>query len=186
MKFRLATITMLIGALLLSMSGAQAGPPVMDGKKVKILKLHADGGTQDHDSDLVTGLLSTADYSLCTPPQCAKLTFVYKPAKGAKGGLMLTATWGKPISDYDLYIYELDKRGNGTRIGTCGGGIGTSEKVYLGPSDLHSGRTYVMIVNFFRSIADAVDAKIEMGVPSTIVTTVPAAVDKLEAINCTR
>lgn len=186
MKIRLVTAAAVIGALVLSISGAQAAPPVMDGKKVKVLKLHADGGTQDHDSDLVTGQVSTPDYSLCTPPKCAKLTFVYKPAKGAKGGLLFTATWGKPISDYDLYVYELDKRGNGTRSGTCGGGIGTSEKVYLAPSNLHAGKTYVLIVNFFRSIADAVDAKIEMGVPSTIATTVPATVDSLEAINCTR
>ncbi|MCW2545114.1 MAG: hypothetical protein JWM40_2666 [Frankiales bacterium] len=186
MKIRLVTALALVGALALSVSGAQAATPTMDGKKVKVLKLHADGGTQVHDTDLITGLVSAADHNLCSPPRCAKLKFVYKPAKGAKGGLMFTASWGKPITDYDLYVYELDKRGNGTEAGTCGGGIGTSEKVYLAPSNLHAGKTYVMVVDFFRSIADAVDAKVEMGVPSTITTTVPAAIDSLEAINCNR
>ena len=188
MKIRLATATAVIGALVLTMSGAQAGTPTMDGKKVKVLTLKADGGTQDHDSDAVTGLVATPDRSLCTPPRCAKLKFVYKPAKGAKGGLMITATWGKALlSDYDLYLFELDKRGNGTRAGVCGGVGGPSEKIYMAPATLHSGKTYLLVVDFFRSIQDAVVAKVEMGVPSTIPTTVPATVDSaVYPINCTR
>ena len=187
MKFRVLTAVALAGALVLSISGAEAATPVMDGKKVKVLKLHADGGTQAHDTDLVLGLVNDVDHNLCSPPRCAKLKFVYKPAKGAKGGLMITAKWSKQVlTDYDLYVYELDKRGNGTQAGNCGGGTGSSEKVYLAPSNLHSGKTYVVVVDFFRSIADAVDATVEMGVPTTIPTTVPAAVDELNPVNCNR
>ena len=168
MKIRAAAATALIGALVLSTSGAQAGTPTMDGKKVKVLTLNADGGTQDHDSDAVTGLVGTVDKSQCPAPRCAKLKFIYQPAKGAKGGLMFTATWGKAyVDDYDLYLYELDKRGNGTRVGVCGGTGGNSEKIYMAPATLHSGKTYVFVVDFFRSVQDAVKAKVEMGVPST-------------------
>lgn len=184
MKVRLITAITLAAALLLGMSGAQAGPPTMDGKKVKVLTLHKDAGTQDHDQEFAS--TTPTDYSQCSPDsKCAKLSFVYKPAKGTPGGLMITAAWGKPVlTDFDLYAYEMDKRGNGTDVGHCGGSGGNSEKVYLDRGLLHSGKTYMVVVNFFRSVQDAVDLKVEIGVPSSVKTIAPAATDTLH-VNCT-
>jgi hypothetical protein len=188
MKIRVAAAIAAIAALVLSTSGADAGTPTMDGKKVKVLNFTANGGTQDHDSDAATALLSSPDRSTCDPSRCVKVKFVYKPAKGAKGGLMITATWGKAaLSDYDLYLFELDKRGNGTDVGHCGGAGTASEKVYAPPASLHSGRTYLVVVDFFRSVSDAVTGKIEMGVPSSMKSTVPAKADEAAyPINCTQ
>lgn len=184
MKLRLVTILTLIGALFLSISGAQAGTPTMDGKKVKVLKFSGSGGTQDHDQDAAS--TSAPDRSQCEPARCIKVKFVYKPAKGAKGGLMITANWGKPVlSDYDLYLFELDMRGNGTDVGHCGGLGLNHEKVYAAPAQLHSGRTYLVVLDYFRSIADSVTGTIEMGANSTIGTTVPTKAEVVYPINCT-
>lgn len=185
MKFRLAVATAVVGALALSMSGAQAATPVMDGKKVKVLKITANAGLQSNDKDAAS--TSTIDHSICTPPRCAKIKFVYKPAKGAKGGLMFTMGWNNStVSDLDLYVYSLDKRGNGTDIGHCGGPTGKSEKVYVPANLLKSGTTYVMVMDFFRSVNEsAVNGKVEMGIPSTIATTVPEKADgAVYQLNC--
>ena len=182
MKVRLALATALAGALLVSMSGAQAAPPVMDGKKVKVLTKKVVTGTTQNMTDFVFGF----DPELCDDPKhCVTIPFVYAPAKGIKGGLMFTATWTQQVSDFDLYVVQVDKKGNGVDVGHCGGSTFTSEKVYLAPAELKKNTKYVMVINQFRSVADTVTGKVEINVPSTVKTTVPAAVDDVAVVNCT-
>lgn len=186
MKVRLVTAATIAAALALSMSGAQAATPVLDGKKIKVLELTGSGGAQDNDADFATGLVGSADKFACQAPRCMKLTFTYKPATGVQGDLMFTATWTSPVSDMDLYVGELAKDGSATDIGHCAGSGSTSEKVFLPAASLKSGKQYVMLVDFFRSVNETVNAKVEIGVPSTVKTTVPAAVDKaFLPVNCT-
>jgi hypothetical protein len=182
-KIRIAAATAVIGALFLSMSGAQAATPVMDGKKVKVLNVKANGGLQDHDSNQVTGLVTGPEAVDCAPPLCTRLTFVYKPAKGAKGGLLFSMTWGNPLSDFDLYVAEVSKGAN-TEIAHCATIGPPSEKVFLPAASLKSGKTYAMVIYHFRSINDVATGKVEMGVPSTIKTTIPAKADDLINTNC--
>lgn len=182
MKLRLVIALAISSALALSLSGAEAGVPTLDGKKVKVLTLTATPGLQEHDQDTAVSVDTKVE---CLPPRCARLTFAYKPAKGVKGGLMFTMTWGNPGSDFDLYVGEVGKRGTTTVIGRCGGFGGPSEKVYLAPSSLRSGKTYVMVMDFARSLNDTVKGKVEINVPTTIGTKVPDKVDSLQAINCT-
>ena len=180
MKFRILTAVALAGALVLSISGAEAATPVMDGKKVKVLKLSASPGVQDNTTTMVAG----EDREYCTT-KCARLPFVYKPAKGVKGGLMFTATWTNLASDVDLTVVEQSGKKVFTTVGGCNGAGRASEKVYLAPNQLKSGKTYVMIMYFFRSINETFDGKVEIGVPSTIPTTVPARADEVALVNCT-
>jgi hypothetical protein len=84
----------------------------------------------------------------------------------------------------DLYLAVLDKRGNPTQVGSCGGSASTAEKVYLAPSELKSGSTYVMVVDYYRSLNETMTAKVEINVPSTIKTTVPAKADDVALLNC--
>lgn len=184
MKIRLAAATAVIGALALSMSGAQAAAPVLDGKKVKVLTIKANGGLQDHDSNQVTGLLSSSAETIdCAAPDCTRLTFVYKPAKGAKGGLLFSMTWGNVLSDFDLYVGEVGKRGT-TEIANCATAGPPSEKVYLPAASLKSGHTYAMVIYHFRSVNDVANAKVEMGVPDSIKTTLPRQADEKADLNC--
>ena len=178
MKLRLITGLALVGALFLSVSGAQAATPTMDGKKLKVINWTAKGGLQDNAA-------TSEDREYCEKT-CGKQAFVYKPAKGAKGGLMFTATWSKQVSDIDLIVAERGKNNTMTIVGACQGTGKTSEKVYLAPNQLKTGRTYVMIMYYFRSINETFTGKIEMGVPNSIKMTVPAKVDDngVSPINC--
>lgn len=193
MKLRLVLAAALSAALAFTVSGAEAAPPVLDGKKKKSLVLKSTSGFQDHDSDNVTVLVDDSEkYDVCPPARCKRLPFVYKPAKGIKGGLMITATWASELSDIDIYLYEVQKDKSGLDVGSCGGFTGTakSEKIFVDRRGLRSGRTYVLLVDFYRTIGDTVTAKVEINKPNTIKQTVPAAYDgelpgTLFKVNCT-
>jgi hypothetical protein len=181
-RARLTVATALAGALLVSVSGADAAPPVIDGKKVKVLTKTVKGGTQQSMQDLAF------DATLCAAPRCAVLPFVYKPAKGAKTGLMFTATWTNPLSDLDLSVVEVGKNRTESVIASCGAGTygSTKERVYLSGRELRAGGQYRMVVDFWRSIDETVTEKVQIGVPNDIPAPVPAAVNDLRTYNCTQ
>jgi len=180
MKLRLVTAVALSAGLFLSVSGAQAATPTMDGKKVKVLKAAFKGGLQDNTPTMAVG----EDREYCTK-HCGRLPFVYKPAKGAKGGLMFTVTWSNPASDIDLTVVEAGPNKTWKTIGGCNGAGNMMEKVYLPTTALRSGKTYALIAFYFRSVNETFNSKVEMGIPSTIKPTVPAKADDIALINCT-
>jgi len=181
-KLRLVTALVLAGGLLLSVSGAEAATPVMDGKKVKVLKITGTSGVEEHDVDL-TG--TGPDPIDCGKPRCLRLQFVYKPAKGIKGGLMFTAKWSTPGTDIDLFVGEVGKNGRATRIAACASTGPPSEKLFLAPSALRSGRTYVMVLDFFRAVNEKVTGTVEMTSKSTVAITMPAKAESVKKVNCT-
>lgn len=194
MKARLVLVPVLAGALAVMTTGAGAATPkTLDGKKVKKLTLVASGGTQDHDETNVTEALDAPDRADCAPPRCAKLPFVWKPAKGVKGDVMFTITWSNPATDYDLYVAEVARDGSTSTLDgqSCGGTGGTSEKVFVTKDKFKPGKTYAMVVDFYRSVNDTVNGTVEMGVPSTIKHPVPDQYDgqfpgTLFKVNCTQ
>ena len=190
MKVRLLTAAALAGALAVSTAGAQAAPRTLDGRSVKTLTMTASGGLQDNDKDQAQ-LLSSPDRADCAPPRCSRLPFLYKPAKGVKGDLMFTVTWTNRASDIDLYVGEVARDGSTTTVDSCGGVGSTTEKVFLPAKALKPGKTYVLVVDWFRSLNETATAKVQIGVPSTIKTTVPAKYDgqlpgTLFKVNCTQ
>lgn len=180
MKARLAFATALAGGLLVSMSGAHAAPPVMDGKKVKVLSKTGVGPA-------TTAQPTDFDEILCDDPtKCLTLPFIYKPAKGVKGDLKFTATWTNPAADFDLYVVEVDpKKKTETRVGVCGGFPLAKEVVFLPAKELRAGRIYRMVVGYYLPLGDTVNAKVEIAVPNTIGSTVPAEVEGQHHVNCT-
>jgi hypothetical protein len=193
MRSRLVLAPLLAAGLVLTMSSADAATKTLDGKKIKTLTLTASGGLQDHDDSLATDLPhvlddSSPDSADCKAPRCAKLPFVYKPAKGVKGDVMFAITWSNPLSDYDLYVAEVDRDGTTTSVGKfhCGGTGGTSEKVFVPKGTFKIGKTYAMVVDFYRSVNDSVRGTVTMG-PSTAKHPVPDdAEGLLFPINCTQ
>ena len=185
---RTALVPVLVGVLALASAHADAATKTLDGKKTKKLSITASGGAQDHDSDLVTGLVSGGDRTECEMPRCARLEFTYLPAKGVKNGdLMFTATWSNPASDIDLYVGEVAKDGSSSELTHCAGAGTASEKVFIPKADLKPGKKYVLVLDFFRSLNETVTGTVEIGVPNSIKTTVPAAADgKVQNINCTQ
>jgi hypothetical protein len=178
-KPRLVTAAALTAGLLLSVSGAEAATPTMDGKVVKVLKISAQPGLQENTAN-------AEDREYCTI-HCGRLPFVYKPAKGVKGGLMFTVTWTNPVSDADLSVVEAGPNKTWKTIGGCAGIGNTLEKVYVPPAALRPGKTYAMIIYYFHSINETFNGKVEINVPSTIPTTVPKKADDNGAspMNCT-
>jgi hypothetical protein len=186
MRSRLALVPVLVGALALMSTGADAAAKTLDGKKIKKLTITANGGAQANDADLVTGLVDAPDRTACAMPRCARLTFKYLPAKGVKGDLMFTVTWTNPLSDVDLYVGEIAKDGSSSEIGHCAGAGTASERLFIPKSQLKSGKYYVLVVDFFRSLNETATGTVEIGVPNSIKATVPAAVDgQVQNINCT-
>jgi hypothetical protein len=177
MKLRLLVPPVLIGALLATTTGASAAPKTLDGKKVKKLTLTASGGTQHHEDDFVTEQTASElpDHGDCVSPRCAKLPFVYKPARGVNGNVMFTITWTQPLSDFDLYVAQINRDGSTSTLEgqNCGSATGTSEKVFVPKSVFRPGKTYALVVDFFRSVDDTVTGTVEMGVPSAIKDSIP-------------
>jgi hypothetical protein len=186
MRARLILVPVLAGALAVMTVGASAAPKTLDGKKVKKLSITANGGAQSNDSDLATGLLGAPDRTECEMPRCARLPFTYLPAKGIKGDLMFTVTWTNPASDIDLYVGEIAKDGSSSEIGHCAGVGQPHEKLFIPRSQLKPGKKYVLVVDFFRSLNETATGTVEINVPNTISTTVPAQLDgQVQNINCT-
>jgi hypothetical protein len=193
MRNRLVLVPVLVAGLALGLTNAQAATKTLDGKKVKTLTLTAAGGTQDHDETNVTEVLDAPDRADCESPRCAKLTFIWKPAKGVKGDVLFSITWSNPLSDYDLYVAEVAKDGTTTTLAdqSCGGTGGTSEKVFVTKDKFKAGRTYAMVVDFYRSVNDTVKGTVQMGVKSTLKHPVPDQYDgqfpgTLFKVNCTQ
>ena len=183
MKFRLITAAALAGGLLLSISGAEAAAPVMDGKRVKTINLKANGGLQSYDKESAT--LNGPEAVDCKPPRCTRVPFVYKPAKGVKGGLMFSISWSNPASDFDLYVASVDAKGRNTEIASCAFMGTRSSKTYVAASTLRSGRTYVAVIGHFRSINDVATGKVELTPKNSVPTTIPAKADDAVApMNC--
>lgn len=183
MKTRLVTATVLAGALALSVSGAQAATPVLDGKKVKTLTLKSTPTAQDNDADLVTGLVDGPERVACSAPRCARLPFVFKPAKGVKGDLAFTTSWTVPGEDMDLYVAQILKDGSATEVAHCGASAGTKETLVLPASTFKAGKTYALIVDFYRTTGQSVTSTVTFPSSAKAPATLPADSDALGA-NC--
>jgi hypothetical protein len=183
MRKRLVLSAALLSAAAVALPSATAATtPVLDGKKVKKLTLKATSTAQDNDKDLVA--LNGPERVDCEKPRCVKLPFVYQPAKGVKGGLAFEISWTIPVSDMDLYVAQLGKDGN-SQIAACGASAGTSEKVYLEPGTLRAGKTYALIVDFYRTPGEAVTGSVTFPGKDQVKTTAPAALESAGVpINC--
>ena len=187
MQIRFVATLAVAGGLVLSHTGAQAaGTPTLDGKKTKTLSTTFTPTPQSHDSDLITDQVkSSTDRTMCTAPRCGWMPFVFKPAKGVKGGMAFTITWSVPGEDIDLYVAEVAKDGSsGGEVAHCGASAGTSERIQLSSSDFKAGKKYALIADFYRSTGGKVTATIAFPGTTSIKTTAPSTVDGALPINC--
>ena len=177
MRTRLLAAAVACGALALP-HAAQAGrTPVLDGKKVKALTATFTPKAQVHDQEFVSG----GDRVNCASDRCGTIPFVFQPAKGVKGDLVFTISWGASGSDFDLYAVEYAKNGSAGQIATCGAFAGTSEKVVVPSSDLRPGKKYGLLVNYYRVTSDKVTASVTFP-GTTTTTTLPT--DSAQAEGC--
>ncbi len=188
MKVRLIAAAAVVVGLAAPMSGAQAATATLDGKKVKVLTLKAVGAPQAHDDSLVTGALGGPERVECVAPRCARLDFLYKPAKGVKGNVAFDVKWSNPTADIDLYVAEIGKSGP-TQLAACGATLGTTERIYLSAANFKAGKKYAVIADFYRTANEAVTATVTMPGVENTKKSVPAMVagpveDNLLPLNC--
>jgi hypothetical protein len=135
-----------------------AGTTTLDGKKVKGWSFNQPVTTQnnvpgDQGGTFVSQIGPTFGGVACAPPRCYKKSFVFKPAKGVKGDLVVKAKWTNPGSDYDLYLYP-QKAAEADYIANCGGSASTGEVMVVPGSKLKTGKTYTLVVNFQQAYND--------------------------------
>ena len=185
MRHRLVLAAAALGGLALLVPSATAAskPVILDGKKVKVIKIAADAPMQSNDASLASDDATGYDRYQCEAPRCAVAPFVYSPAKGVKADIAMTLTWGNIASDFDLYLMQIDKTGR-TKLLNCGGFYGTSEKIFIPAGTLKSGKTYAMLVDFYRTPGEKITAELTMPGKDTTAKTVPANVDDLTNLNC--
>jgi hypothetical protein len=154
-----------------------AGPPTLDGKKVKKLTGKAAGGVADHDADNAS--LDTPNRAACTMPRCYRLDFIYNPAKGVTGNVLFRITWTNPASDFDLYVADAKN----TQIAACATAGGTGEQLVLRGKQLKPGKKYSLVADIFRSANDTVNATVEFPTKAVAGTTFPSDAEVLP-VNC--
>lgn len=191
MNVRLVLVPAVVGGLLVGTLGASAAPRTLDGKRVKTLTATYTPAPQDNDADLVAGQfagtpvpVAPGERVACKAPRCARLEFVYLPAKGVKGGLAFQTTWSTPGTDVDLYVAEIAKDGTASEIAHCGATAGTSEKIFLAGSNFRPGRKYAVITDFYRVLSDKVTTQVSFPGKDMLKTTVPSQADAFLGANC--
>ncbi len=179
MRTRLVLAAAVLGAvsLLLPSAVAAPGPAVLDGKKVKTLQIKGNGGLQANADNPVP--------DACPAGRCIMLPFVYQPAKGVPGGVLFTLKWDNAPSDMDLYVAEVSKS-SFVEIGNCASlGPSPTESFYAPVGTLKKGKTYALLIDFYRSLNDNVVGTVSMPAANTVKTTVPNNVDAVADLNCT-
>lgn len=157
---------------------SNAGNPVVDGKRSKGFSFTQAVTTQNNVAgDQAGPLVKQAGQSYggiyCAPPRCYKKTFVFQPAKGVKGDMVVKAKWTNPVSDYDVYLYTSKSSKESDYVGACGGSASTGEVLVVPMSALKAGKTYVLVVNFQQSYADTVTGSLTW--PATFTSKAPQA-----------
>ncbi len=189
MRARLVVCLAMAGALVAMGTAGHAATPVLDGKKLKKIEFKGNGAMGSNDTDLL--LSDTETRMKCKPPRCIRQDFVFKPAKGIKGGALFRIKWpSSPANDMDLFVTD----SAGTNLGSCGGSTGDREWVYIAEGVLKTGKTYTAIADFYRSVpSNSVTGTIEFPakapaagpVPNTPLPLFEIGLDDILLYNCT-
>jgi hypothetical protein len=150
---RAAAAIAVLTAAAFAMPHASAGPPVLDGKTVKNLHTVFEAATGASGTDPTPEQVAS-----CAPPACARLTFVYKPAKGVKAPLSVSErNFWAVIGDDDLYLMQ------GTKvIGSCTGTVSSARYLSVPASALKSGTTYTAVLYVSHEIGESTSMNVDL------------------------
>jgi hypothetical protein len=150
---RAAAAAVLVTGAVFGVPHASAGAPVLDGKAVKNLHLvfEAPAGAAGTDP-------TPEQAASCAPPACARLTFVYKPAKGVTAPLSVTErNFWAVAGDEDLYLMQGSKV-----IASCTGTVSSARYLSVPASALKSGTTYTAVMFISHEIGESTSMNVDL------------------------
>ena len=150
---RTALLAAAVAAIALTAPTADAGAPVLDGKKVKNLHVvqEAPPGAAAVDP-------TPEQVASCTPPACARITFVYKPAKGVKAPLSVSErNFWLAAGDVDLYLMQGAKV-----IASCTGTLSNHRYLSVPASALKVGATYSAVMYYSHEIGESTSMDVDL------------------------
>lgn len=152
MRAALAAALAITAALAVPQASA-AGTPVLDGKKVKSLSIIQESGPAARGVDP-----TPAQVAACKAPDCARLPFVYKPAKGVSASLSVTErNFYAGLGDADLYLLQ-----GSTVIASCTGTFSNKRHITVPASALKPGATYTAVMFYSHSIGESTSMTVDL------------------------
>jgi hypothetical protein len=135
-----AAVTAAVTGTLLPVNAHAAKTPVLDGKKVTILQTEK-GATRAAPAPSGP---TDAQVLACSPAECGRMPFVYKPGKGVKRDLGLRAYWYWPeATRVDLYLLY-----GKTIVASCADKVGNTRQLLVPAKLLKPGKVYTAVMYF--------------------------------------
>lgn len=135
-----AAVAAAVSGMLLPVAAHADKTPVLDGKKTTMVETHQSA---TRGAPAPSGP-TDAQVLACKPAECDRMPFVFKPAKGVKSDLGLTAYWYWPESTrVDLFLLS----GN-TILARCVDKVGNTRHLVYPAAKLRKGATYTALMYY--------------------------------------
>lgn len=158
MRTAAATVVALSLLIVGSTSAVAKPPPVLDGVKVKKLTI-----IQEAAPGAATVDPTPEQVANCKAPACARITFVFKPAKAVKDPLTVTErNFWIGLGDVDLYLMQ-----GTTVVASCTGTASNKRYLSVPQSELKPGATYSAVMYYSHEIGETTSMDVELpGAPA--------------------
>lgn len=135
-----AAIAATVAGVLAPVAAHADKTPVLDGKKTTMVETHqsatraAPAPSGPTDAQVVQ----------CSPAECDRMPFIYKPAKGVKSDLGLTAYWYWPeTTRVDLFLLS-----GSTILARCVDKVGNTRHLVYPAKQLKPGKVYTALMYY--------------------------------------
>lgn len=153
MRRAAAAALALTAAAVVAAPQAFAGPRVLDGKAVRHLHL-----VQEAPPGAAAADPTAAQVASCNAPACARITFVYQPAKGVKAPLSVSErNFWAVAGDEDLYLMQ-----GSTVVASCTGFTSSARYLSVPASALRSGTTYSAVMYYSHEIGESTSMDVDL------------------------
>ncbi len=132
-----------------------AGDVVLDGSKVKNLKLVAEAPT----GAVGVSDPAPADVAKCDIPRCGRISFVYRPTGATKSAAVSVnhKQFYVGTTDTDLYLLQ-----GTTVVAACTGKMSNARYLQVPASKLKAGTTYTAVMYFSHSSGETVRMDVDL------------------------
>lgn len=154
MRRALSAAVIALVAAAIAAPDAVAGPPVLDGKTIKNLRIVAEAAPGAAAVDP-----SPEQVASCAAPACARIDFVFKPAKGVKAQTLSVSerNFWAVLGDEDLYLMQ-----GKTVIASCTGTASNARHLSVPTASLKSGTTYTAVMYFSHEIGESTSMNVDL------------------------